>query len=128
MRHFARLMNSRSFEVVDGDHVGDAARVEGEDVVAADEAGGAGDENAHVSASMWCALRGRTEIESVAEEFVVADGGRAELADDDAARLVGDGDRLLDGDARGERGRENGDHGVARAPRRRRLRGPARER
>ena len=46
------------FEAVDGDLVGDAARVEGEDVVAADEAGGAGDENAHVSASMWCALRG----------------------------------------------------------------------
>lgn len=36
-----------ALEIVDGDDVGDAALVEGENVVAADEAGGAGDENAH---------------------------------------------------------------------------------
>ena len=49
LREVAVLVGVR--EVVDGDDVGDALAVEGEYVVAADEAGCAGNENAHDAVS-----------------------------------------------------------------------------
>ena len=81
-------------EIVDGDDVVDAFAVEVQNTVAADEACGSGHKNRHLI--------------SFSKKFFISDARRTELADDDAARLIGDADSFLQIEPCGDHGGGDG--------------------
>lgn len=89
-----------ALQVIDGNDVGDSTLVEGENVVAADEAGCTCDENTHDNQSL--------------KEFFIGNGGGAKLANNYAGSAVGGANGFFDGHACGEHGGENGNNCVAR--------------